>query len=228
MNFRNFALGAIALLAANAAHASVLFDNVTGIASAGSTGPTDGGPTTIMGASFTASKPDFSSISLSLAAGSSATTGSTMIYLVPDDGSGSANGTSGLPTIENASGTFTGSFTGSQLIGTIKDQSLTSGFSTVSLWVDPTINTKDNEYWVVAVSNPTSSFEWSYAGDGSGTGTFNQGYFNNYGGSDLLPSSDATGGYQLAVATPEPTTIAILGAGLVGMGFFRRRSTSTT
>ena len=226
MVFRNIILGAVALLAANAAHASVLFDNVTGVASDGFTGPRDGGQTTIMGASFTASVPNFSAISLSLAAGSAATTGSTLIYLVPDDGTGSANGISGRPIIENSSGTFTGSFTGSQLIGTIKDRSLTTGFSTISLWVDPMINTMNKEYWVVAVSNMASSFEWSYAADGTGNGTADQGYFNNYSGSDLLPSSDVTGGYQLVVATSEPTTIAILGAGLAGIGLVRRRSMS--
>ena len=226
MKCRSLALGGIALLAVNAANvanAGVVFDNVTGVPSTGFSGPSDGGPTLTMGASFTAATPDFSSISLLLAAGSSSTTGSTLLYLVPDTGGGSGNGQSGLPAIEDNTGTFT-SLAGSHLIGTISDTALTSSFGLKSFWVSPALLTTNQEYWVVAISDASSSFEWSYAGDDSGVGTGGQSYFNDFAGSNLLPTSDSSGGYQMVVETPEPAAIAILGSGLVGLGFFRRRT----
>lgn len=222
MNYRSLAFGALGLLVANVAKADVLYDNVSGVPSAGYSGPSDGYSTDIVGTSFTAGSPDFSSISLLLARGNDVTTGSTMIYLVPDNGSGSGSGQAGLPTIEDNLGNFT-SLSGSQLIATVSDASLSNTFSLVNIWVNPTITTQNQEYWVVAISNASSSFEWSYAGDASGVGTGGQAWINDSGGSNLLPVSDVSGGYQMIVETPEPTTVAILGAGLAGLGYFRRK-----
>lgn len=224
MNYRSLAFGALCLLVANVAKADVLFDNVNGVPSTGYSGPTDGLATGIMGASFTAGSPDFSSISLFLARGNDVTTGSTMIYLVPDNGSGSGAGQFGIPTIADNLGNFT-SLSGSQLIATVSDTSLSSSFSLVNIWVNPMIATQNQEYWVVAISNASSSFEWSYAGDASGVGTGGQAWVNDSGtpGTNLTPISDSQGGYQMVVETPEPTTVAILGGGLAGLGYFRRK-----
>jgi hypothetical protein len=37
----------------------------------------------------------------------------------------------------------------------------------------------------------------------------------------------STGAYEMVVETPEPASIAIVGAGLAGLGFFRRRMQKT-
>ena len=225
MNYCSLAFGTISLLAANVANASLLFDNVTNVPSVGFNGPADGSSTYTMGASFAAAKPEFTTISLQLAAGSASTNGSTMIYLVPDDGSGHGNGIPGLPIFENSTGTYT-NLIGSQLIGAISDSSLTSTFAPVSFWVRPIITTLDQEYWIVAISSSKSSFEWSFAATDMGIGVAGQDYLNdaqtNGVPSDLLPTDNATGAYQFVIDTPEPATIAILGAGLAGLGCFRR------
>jgi hypothetical protein len=223
MKFRILAIGALAMLAASAANATVYFDNTT-MTSAGVDGPL-ADATTILGASFTAGSANFSSIHLLLSASNKNDGGSTTVYLVSDNGSGGV-GTFGLPTIENALHVFTG-FSGAQNIGTILDSALSASLSLVSLGVSPTVSTLDQEYWLVLAPSAGSSFEWSFDGNGAGTGVANQGFFNNGGGSDLTPSDNTNGAYQFAVETPEPASIGILGGGIAALGVFRRRRPNT-
>jgi hypothetical protein len=217
MKSRSLAYGALSLLAANAAHATVLFDNVTGVTSFL---PLFSTP--IQGASFTAPTPQFWSIGLFVAASNSGDGGSTEIYLVPDTGTGSGIGQFGRPTVADAGGTFT-DLSGTQHVGTILDSSLSSSAALHRLEVDPAITTSNDEYWVVAISSAGSSFEWSTATDGSGVGTSGQGFLNDFG-TDLLPGSDSAGGYQMVVETPEPTTLVLFGMGLLALGHVRRRA----
>jgi hypothetical protein len=217
MNARILTLSALALLASQTANATIYFDNTTQPV-IGSDGPAADG-TTILGASFTAAAPDFSSIKLLLSAGNSADGGSVSVFLVPDNGSGGANGIAGAPTSQTPAGVFTGALH----VGTILDSSLTASPSLAALWVNPTITTQDQEYWLELLPTAGASVAWAYDADASGIGTTNQAYLNNFGGGSLIPASDTEGTYEFAVATPEPATIAILGTALGGLGLARRR-----
>lgn len=231
MNARILAFGACAMLATNAANATVYFDTVNPPAGPpiGYDGPSSDS-TTVIATSFAApATPNFSSISLTLSADKPSDGGSVLVYLVSN--TGGSSGVAGNPSY-NATGSTFDSFKNASLIGAIADSTLATtglGTSIVSLTVAATsvaavaATTTNNEYWIgLVASSAGSSFDWYFNGNANGTGTAGQAFFNNYGGA-VGSLSDAGGPYQLQVSTPEPTTLAVLGASLAGFGYFRRR-----
>jgi hypothetical protein len=170
MNSRFLAVGALAMLAAHAANATVYFDsvNVTNPQS-GFDGLSDG--TSAMADSFTAPTQNFNQISL--------------------------------------------------LLG--------SGATLVSLAVSPAITSPNNEYWVGLVPGSGSSADWYFGSANDGLGVAGQSNFfaNTGGGSTTQTNASLVGGgpYDLIVSTPEPASLSILGVGLAGIGYFRRRGT---
>jgi hypothetical protein len=234
MKMRFLAIGALAMVAGHAANATTYINTIDANAMFGDDGLDDG--TLSAADSFTAATPDFSQVQLLLGADNPADGGSAMVYLVPDNGGGTA-GVAGLPTATfNGSNVFTG-FSGAELIGTVKDSSLAAspGASTlVTFNVTPTITTPNEEYWIAFVPNPGSSANWFWSSTDGGTGTAGQeSYFTSSaadgGGSSVDPDSAVGAGpYGLIVDTPEPATIAILGGGLAGLGCFRRRKTQNS
>jgi hypothetical protein len=246
MKMRVLFSASVAVLIAGSAHATVYIDSINvANANAGNSGLTgDNYAASLIGQSFTANAPDFTSISLTLSASSPTDGKSVMVYLVPDDGSGGAIGVAGNPTYAPVSGgaTFTG-FTNAASIGTISDSALTTSPSTVTLAVPSSAassvasHTADNEYWVVLSlgalgEDGSSALWWFNAGDPNGEGTGGQAFWNN-GGTDTIspptygPSAPVAefSPYQLkVVAAPEPISAALLGVGLAGLGYIRRRS----
>lgn len=231
MSIRILAFGACAMLASNVANAAVLFDTINPPAgpTIGYDGPVSDSVSVLAESFYAPSAAALSKISLTLSATNPNDGGSVLVYLVADNGAGAASGVAGMPTYTGGS-TFTG-YTNASLLGTVSDSSLantTVGSSTVSFNVLPTLvtaaaaTTANNEYWVALVASGNSSFNWYYNANGSGIGTTGQSYFNNVGGT-LSTSADSTGAYQLQVTTPEPTTLAVLGASLAGFGYLRRK-----
>jgi hypothetical protein len=231
MNTRFLAVGALAMLTAHAANATVYFDsvNVTNPQS-GFDGLSDG--TAAMADSFTASTQNFNQVSLLLAAGTPSDGGSASVFLVPDNGTGTL-GVAGSPTAAFSSGVFS-SFTGAQLLGVIKDSSLAtsgSGATLTSLAVSPAITSPNNEYWIGLVPGTGSSADWYFGSANDGLGVAGQSSFfantpSRGGGSTTQTNASLVGGgpYDLIVSTPEPASLAILGVGLAGIGYVRRRS----
>lgn len=148
-----------------------------------------------------------------------------MVYLVADDGTGGGIGHAGAPDFGNI-----------EFIGTIPD-SLIADQSTGS----PTIftlydvanalpgGTQNQEYWLALdFSSDNSSAEWVYNANAAGVGTANQLAFTDYyGGAYPIDGTGVAGPFGVVVETPEPTTVALLGGAMAGLGFMRRRKAKT-
>ena len=212
------------MFSVNIANAAVVFNSLDVAAGSFNAG-SDGIAVQPLAASFfTSGPPNFSSITLEMSATTPTDNGSIGVYIVPDDGTGGGLGKAGSPTYAPGGATFT-AFSGAQQVGTILDSSLNSSPGAVTVKIapnTPTVSTSDGEYWVGLVYTGSSSAAWYFNKDGSGIGTANQADFNSNGG--LGSFSVSTGAYEMVVETPEPASIAIVGGGLLGLGFFRRRA----
>jgi hypothetical protein len=225
---RSIAVAALALLMTNGARADVLFDTISSLG--GSLTPDSGsGPiydsSTNLAASFTyTGASQINSIELLLGT-SGSSTGTTNAYLV------SSLTVGGVPAPNLDLTAPIGS------LGTINESLLpdvtTNGgiFQQVSLSLANLAAslTDGTEYWVllepqtnseliwgsngsVAPSDVGATSEYSYS---SAFGTPDSSYANNNG--------QGIGPFDMIVSTPEPTTAALLGVGLAGLGYARRR-----
>lgn len=220
MNIRFLIAGALVMLTAHVANATVYFDSInTANPTFGKDGPISGNANALAD-SFTAATPNFSQIRLLLSADNPSDGGSSQVYLVADDGTGS-RGVAGAPDLRVT-----------KPLGLIADSSLAkvgSGTSVVSLFASaPAFATLNSEYWIELVPTAGSSVEWYYAAGNNGVGEIGQAsyYTVNNAGSTIVPDSNTSfgGPYDLIVDTPEPAGIAILGSGLAALGYLRRRN----
>jgi hypothetical protein len=208
-----------------AVQAGVVFDNITGASTAGadeiagpSVDPANGfGP---LAASF---KPlqgfDFNDLKLLLQAGVSSDTGTVLHdgLTFSVDLLGDQSGAPGA-VIQN--------------LGTVNDNLLAATPTEVDLPMGAAIHLDaDTTYWIgLSTSNDNadaSTALWAWTPDVSGTGVNGQFYSNLFG-----VSGDSGGGYQMIVSgnllagpspIPEPLTLSLLGAGLIGAAALRRR-----
>ncbi len=220
MLYRVLTVAAVGLMMTTGAQAGLTFDTVTAGSPVGYSGAgTDGSG--IMAASFAlAGTLNFNSVSLLLSADNPSDLGSALVYLVPDDGSNPVMGAPGSPDWANA---FP--------IGSIADSSLTDisdpsapALVTLAGFSNP-FASSNGQYWIALdTSTSSSSAEWAFNADGSGVGTTGQMSYSDFNGQYLDDGTTGQGAFAMIVDAPEPATIAVLGAGLAGLGFFRRRN----
>ena len=173
MKTRVLAISALAMFSVNIAHAAVVFDSLDVAANVFNHGNDGFAQQPLAASFFTSGPPDFSSITLELAATAPTDNGSIGVYIVPDDGTGGGLGKAGSPTYTPGGASFT-AFTGAQQVGTILDNSLTSSPSAVTVKIaadTPMVSTLNGEYWVGLVYTGGSSAEWYFNSDGSGIGS---------------------------------------------------------
>jgi len=219
MKTRFLALGAFALLGAHAAKAEVFFDTLNsppvtaGQLNFGSAGTGSGDST--VAASFSLATPTDLAVSLALFANPQALTDSYTVSIVSDTGT--------------TSGTAAGLGLSSQVVYTGATASLSANASSPSIitfQIDQSAITavadSNNEYWI-EVSTAGNNVSWAYNGDGSGFGTAGQAIYSNISLGGLSPIASAGNALQMSVDAPEPASLAILGGGLAGLGYIRRR-----
>ena len=230
MKTKLLALSVMAVLASRAAQASVYFDSID-VSSAYAGYDTS----SFMAQSFAVAGTPNLSVTLDLSANNPADGGSILVYIVADDGSGGSANVAGNPLLtQNGSGVVTGFDPSSVLVNTISDSSLaatSSGFPTTVTFNVPgsvlaaTNLLGGNEYWIGLAAGTTGD-AWWYNGDGSGVGTGGQSFYTNVTLSNTASAANVATGqaFQGIVSdAPEPTSLAIIGAGLAGIGYARRR-----
>lgn len=235
-------IGLLALLAAGSAHATptnIVYDTI-----GNATSPTDGGSLAVktngvltgpLGDSFTTTTAtQLGSVSLRLWDATAATDGgSVLIYLAPMDSARLAPNTNGSSTST--------SLVGATLLGSILDSTLATGLtgncSLVSA-CDTILNTTayitPGTYWIVAMASGNTGANWEYtfhSGAHAGSLTGGVGTAGQYvtwqtvnGGFAAGNLVTTTGAYEMTLQTPEPASLAVLGVGLFGIGYSRRRA----
>jgi hypothetical protein len=216
-------VAAIGLIAGPTAHADVIFDSASGTIITGADGANDG--VSIMADSFYLPDPTTGvPSSVMLALGSLGSSGnSLMVYLAPDDGTLSALGVPGGPDL--ALPILIGSVLDSALSRTIGQPSLVSFQIPDSVAGTILSETFNNEFWVIVADGTlghAANGIWYFDnGDPTGLGTDGQAHGNGLLG--VVANDVGSGPYLMAVQTPEPVSTAVMGVGLAGLGYVRRR-----
>jgi hypothetical protein len=248
-------VGLAALLAAGSANASIVFDTLTGQSMANSNLlTTAAGFHAPLGTDFTASYSEtINSVSVGLYepnCGTSTThcgdTGSVLVYLVQGTGSPSLPSSSGLKL---ANPIFLGSISDSSLVGgnLLNDVTLTTNttIGAGTWWIELTSASDPNNF--DGTINPTGSTAkwgeilattagtigvptggWYTSGSNLANTGIIGGISNHSNSGAPSPNDEVFMASVSATPAPEPTSLALFGAGLMGLGFQRYRRSNKT
>lgn len=228
------AVGLAGFLAAGSANATLVYDTITGQTVVAGFKPVVGANRGPLGDSFIASSAEtITGLTFQMKDVTPGDGGAVLVYLVPN------NPASGAPTLPSSAGT---TLNGTTLLGKILDSTVGAIFSAVSISTSATIAA--GTYWIdlVDANSPANGdgtgsvtgIQYAYAADTSSLGVPASGTIasysnaNNNGLTSFLEGDVFMMQVQAQAPAPEPASLALLGAGVVGLGLIRRRWSKTS
>ncbi|HEX3996338.1 MAG TPA: PEP-CTERM sorting domain-containing protein [Acetobacteraceae bacterium] len=235
MKIVGVASGLMLVLAAGSARAVPVYDTITGqtnVAGLVANTTSGHGP---LGDSFSASSTEtITSVTLAMELKSAAGAGSELVYLVP-------NGSEGNPSLPSYTPGVPVTLTNATLLGTIFDNNpLLSTQSYTNITLTPSLTIGAGNYWIELVDGASANNgngdstisidRWGYDADINGLGVPTSGNIVSTASAPpgtLVGDGTATPAltgevFELQIQTPEPSSLAVLGAGLLCLGIGRR------
>jgi hypothetical protein len=235
MKIVGVASGLMLVVAVGSARAVPVYDTITGqtnVAGLVANTTSGHGP---LGDSFNASSTEtITSVTLAMELKSAAGAGSELVYLVP-------NGSEGNPSLPSYTPGVPVTLTNAILLGTIFDNNpLLSTQSYTNITLTPSLTIGAGNYWIELVDGASANNgngdstisidRWGYDADINGLGVPTSGNIVSTASTPpgtLVGDGTATPAltgevFELQIQTPEPSSLAVLGAGLLCLGIGRR------